>query len=50
MGKAIGLSMLKKSLVKHKEAEHFESQRLQAFKTDFGIEIINGKGIFCRPS
>lgn len=39
MGKAIGLSLLQKSLVIHKEAEKFENLRLQTFNVDFGIEI-----------
>ena len=45
----ISLHVLKKAVVKHKEAEAFENNRLQSFAKDFGIEIVDGIGKRIRP-
>lgn len=49
LSKSIGLAALKKTVVKHKAAEHFENQRLQTFIRDMGIDIQDGKGNRVRP-
>ena len=49
LSKIISLHVLKKAVVKHKEAEAFENNRLQSFAKDFGIEIVDGVGKRIRP-